>query len=233
MKGNWFGFLIVTSVVVISAQAQGQRGTRPAEPETTAPAANMPPSMPSLAAPVNPVAPEINRLTVKTSMGDFVVRLFRRQAPVTVNHFVALATGQRSFVDVASGRQVTRPFYDGLIFHRVIKDFLIQGGCPFGTGRGGSGETIRDEWSSTMVFDRPGLVAMAPLRNSNFTPVPNSSSSQFFITLTERPELNEERYTIFGEIEKGLSVVRKIASTPTGPTDRPIKKVTILSIGTD
>ena len=169
-------------------------------------------------------------VVLKTSLGDITVRLFKGRTPNTVNHFLGLVKGEKSFADVATGRLTRRPFYNGLIFHRVMKDVLIQTGCPFGNGRGGAGDPIPDEVRPDLGFNEPGMVAMAPLRKGDdFTPVPNSSSSQFFITVKPVPELNEHKFTIFGKVITGMEVVRKIAAVRVGPTDRPIRKVHLVS----
>lgn len=160
--------------------------------------------------------------TIETSMGKFKVELYATITPRTVRNFVELANGQKDFVDVKTGRNERRPFYDGLIFHRVVKGFLIQSGCPYGTGKGGPGYMIKDEISPILRFDKPGMVAMA---NTG----PNTSGSQFFVTLSAQPEL-DDKYTIFGQVISGMDVVRKISKVKVGPTDRPLKRVILKKI---
>jgi peptidyl-prolyl cis-trans isomerase A (cyclophilin A) len=154
-----------------------------------------------------------------TTEGEFVVRLFEEAAPRTVENFVGLAEGTKSFTDPSTGKPVTRPFYDGLTFHRVIDDFMIQGGCPLGTGTGGPGYKFADEFSPTARHNRAGILSMA---NAG----PNTNGSQFFITLGPTPHL-DNRHSVFGEVVEGLDIVQKIGRTPTGRNDRPVKDVVI------
>jgi peptidyl-prolyl cis-trans isomerase A (cyclophilin A) len=173
--------------------------------------------------------PEV-RAVLRTSVGDITVRLDRVNAPLTVDYFTGIAKGEMDFTDIKTSKPVKRPFYNGLIFHRVVKNTLIQTGDPFGNGRGGSGRTIPDEIKPSMKFDRPGLVAMAPMRESKGTDIAKgTNSSQFFITLREMPEWNGQ-YTIFGEVEDGLDVVQKIANSKVGPTERPIKRIYLVAV---
>ena len=168
---------------------------------------------------------------LRTSLGDLTIRLFMAQAPRTVRNFMQLATGEKDFVDAKTSKKVRRPFYNGLIFFRVIKGFMIQTGCPFGNGRGDPGYTLPDETSPSLKFDRPGLVAMALEQTQKpGTYRKDSNGSQFFITLAPEPSLDVKSFTIFGEVTSGLDVARKIGNTRTGPTDRPIKKVYLYSV---
>jgi len=162
--------------------------------------------------------------TFTTSAGTFKVRLFDEQAPKTVANFVGLATGSKEWKDPKTGAMVSRPFYDGLIFHRVIDGFMIQGGCPMGKGFGDPGYKFEDEFHGELSFDRPYLLAMA---NSG----PNTNGSQFFITVGPTPHLNR-RHTIFGEVKDAASqaVVDAIATTKTGAGDKPVKDVVINSV---
>ncbi len=141
--------------------------------------------------------------TFKTSMGDIVVKLLPARAPKTVENFLGLAEGTREWTDPRSGQKVKKPLYDGTMFHRVIPDFMIQGGDPLGNGTGGPGYRFADEIGPDNKFDRPGLLAMA---NAG----PNTNGSQFFITEVPTPHLNKG-HTIFGETVKGLELVGKIA----------------------
>ncbi len=156
---------------------------------------------------------------METPQGTITLRLFDKEAPKTVANFVGLAEGTKPFTDPKTGTKVSRPFYDGLIFHRVIPGFMIQGGDPRGTGSGDPGYKFEDEFVSSLKFDKPGILAMA---NSG----PNTNGSQFFITDGLTPHLNMH-HTIFGQVTEGLEVVRKIANVPTGPQDRPATPVTM------
>lgn len=159
----------------------------------------------------------------ETSQGNFVVRLFPEEAPKTVANFVELAQGTKEFVDPKTSKKVKRPFYDGLIFHRVIPDFMIQGGDPMGTGTGGPGYQFEDEFGSSRVFDKPGILAMA---NAG----PNTNGSQFFITVAATPWLNR-KHTIFGEVVEGYDVVEKISLVDQNPgNNRPTTPVVIKSL---
>lgn len=168
------------------------------------------------------------RLVLHTSMGDITIRLFPAIAPMNVRNIIQLARGEREFIDVKTSKKVRRPFYNGLTFHRVIPGFIIQGGCPFGNGRGGPGYTVPDEFSPAARFSEPGMVAMAPQRQGTQMKK-DSNGSQFFITLAPMPDGND-KYTIIGKVESGMDVVRRISQVRTGPTDRPIRRVFINSV---
>ena len=158
-----------------------------------------------------------------TSEGSFTVRLFEDEAPKTVANFVGLADGTKEWTDPRRGQKVTRPFYDGLIFHRVIAGFMLQGGDPLGTGTGGPGYKFADEFSPKLRHSKAGILSMA---NAG----PNSNGSQFFVTLAATPWL-DDKHSVFGEVVEGLDVVQKIGATPTSkPSDRPLKPVTIQSV---
>ncbi len=161
-----------------------------------------------------------------TTEGTIVVRLFPRDAPKTVENFVGLATGEKAWTNPDSGEAMkNKPLYDGTIFHRCIKDFMVQGGDPAGTGRGGPGFNFEDEFQSGRRFDKPGLLAMA---NRG----PNTNGSQFFITVIPTTWLNG-KHTIFGEVIQGQDIVDRLANViPKGVADRPrtdvvVKKVSI------
>jgi peptidyl-prolyl cis-trans isomerase A (cyclophilin A) len=158
-----------------------------------------------------------------TSEGDFKVKLFDDRAPNTVANFVGLAEGSKEFVDPKTRQKVSRPFYDGLIFHRVIDGFMIQGGCPLGNGTGGPGYQFADEFGPGLRHDREGLLSMA---NAG----PNTNGSQFFITLAATPWL-DNKHAIFGEVVEGMDVVRRIGKTPTKAQDRPAKDIVVNSVG--
>jgi peptidyl-prolyl cis-trans isomerase A (cyclophilin A) len=146
---------------------------------------------------------ELLHATFKTSLGDIAVKLLPEKAPNTVANFVGLAEGTKEWKEPRSGQAVKRPLYDGTLFHRVIPEFMIQGGDPLGNGTGGPGYRFEDEIGPDNRFDRPGLLAMA---NAG----PNTNGSQFFVTEVPTPHLNRG-HTIFGEVVKGLELVTKIA----------------------
>src|SRR5690348_6922068 len=156
-----------------------------------------------------------------TNAGPIRVELFDNHAPKTVRNFVELAEGAREYTDPRTGQAGNGPYYDGTIFHRVISGFMIQGGDPTGTGRGGPGYQFADEFHGELQFDRPYLLAMA---NAG----PGTNGSQFFITVGPTPHLNR-RHTIFGQVadEESAKAVDSIANTPTGPGDRPREDVVI------
>ena len=156
--------------------------------------------------------------TLKTSLGDIKVKLMPEHAPKTVANFVELASGKRTWTDPKTGKERNDALYDGTIFHRVIKDFMIQGGDPLGTGTGGPGYKFEDEVKGGPSFDKPGLLAMA---NSG----PNTNGSQFFITEVPTTWLTG-KHTIFGEVVEGFDVVQKIAQAKTR-NDRPDPEVTL------
>jgi peptidyl-prolyl cis-trans isomerase A (cyclophilin A) len=159
----------------------------------------------------------------ETSDGNFTVRLFEEEAPNTVANFVELVEGTKEWTDPRSGSKVKKPYYNGLIFHRVIDGFMIQGGDPLGTGTGGPGYKFADEFSPKLRHDKPGLLSMA---NAG----PNTNGGQFFITLVPTPWL-DNRHSIFGEVIEGMDVVQKIGKTPTSkPGDRPLKPITIRTV---
>ena len=159
----------------------------------------------------------------ETNVGNFTVKLFPEDAPKTVANFVGLAEGTKEFKDPNTGQMVKRPFYNGLTFHRVIPNFMIQGGDPVGNGTGGPGYSFEDEFNSLRVFDKPGILAMA---NAG----PNTNGSQFFITVAPTEWLNKH-HTIFGEVVEGYPVVEKISLVPSSPgNNRPNSAVTITSV---
>jgi peptidyl-prolyl cis-trans isomerase A (cyclophilin A) len=165
--------------------------------------------------------------TLKTNRGDIRIKLFPDHAPKTVRNFTELAEGKREWVDPTTGERSTAPLYDGTVFHRVIGGFMIQGGDPLGSGMGGPGYRFEDEFHPDLRFDRPYLLAMA---NAG----PGTNGSQFFITVSQTPHLNM-RHTIFGEVADGPSreVVDAIATTDTGPQDRPREDVVIETIAVE
>jgi peptidyl-prolyl cis-trans isomerase A (cyclophilin A) len=158
-----------------------------------------------------------------TSEGKVVCRLFEKEAPVTVKNFIDLAEGKRDWKDTVSDKGGSGPLYSGTIFHRVIPNFMIQGGDPSGTGMGGPGYKFQDETKgSPHKFDKTGKLAMA---NAG----PNTNGSQFFITVAPTPWLTGN-HTIFGEVVEGQDVADKIANVPRGRQDRPNKDVVLHSV---
>jgi len=158
-----------------------------------------------------------------TSEGNFTARLFDSEVPNTVANFTGLAEGTKEWTDPRTGRKVKTPYYDGTVFHRVIDQFMIQGGDPLGQGTGGPGYTFADEFHPKLKHDRPGLLSMA---NRG----PNTNGGQFFITLVPTPWL-DNKHSVFGEIVDGIDVVTKIGGTQTSkPGDRPLKPITVQSL---
>jgi peptidyl-prolyl cis-trans isomerase A (cyclophilin A) len=163
--------------------------------------------------------------TLETTKGDITIKLFGDHAPKTVQNFVGLAEGTKEWKDEQTGQQKTDRFYDGLGFHRVIDGFMIQGGCPLGTGTGGPGYTFDDEIHPELQFDRPYLLAMA---NAGIQMGRGTNGSQFFISVVPTPHLNR-KHTIFGEVadDDSRKVVDAIVATPTDRGDRPTEPVVI------
>jgi peptidyl-prolyl cis-trans isomerase A (cyclophilin A) len=158
-----------------------------------------------------------------TTQGRIVCRLFEKDAPETVKNFIELAQGKRNWQDKVSGKKGPGPLYDGTIFHRVIPNFMIQGGDPSGTGMGGPGYQFGDETKgSPHKFDKPGKLAMA---NAG----PNTNGSQFFITVANTDWLTGN-HTIFGEVVEGQDVVDKITALPRNRQDRPNTDVVVNAV---
>ena len=176
--------------------------------------------------------PELNKPTawlserknalISTSMGDINVELYGDVAPITVSNFVGLATGKQNFLDTASKEIRSGNFYDDIIFHRVISNFMVQTGCPIGRGTGGPGYQFEDEIDSGYTFDKPGILAMA---NAG----PGTNGSQFFITVAATPWLNGN-HTIFGYVTDGYDVVEKISLVETVANDKPATEISINSV---
>ncbi len=160
--------------------------------------------------------------TLKTSMGDIVLRLFEEKVPKTVENFVGLATGTKEWTDPKTGQRVKRPLYNGTIFHRVIPNFMIQGGDPLGNGTGGPGYRFEDEFHPDLKHAKAGILSMA---NAG----PHTNGSQFFITHRPTPWL-DGKHSVFGEVVKGQEVVNAIANVPRDRQDRPLKDVIITEV---
>ena len=212
--------LLASSLVVGLAFPSGVRGQQSQEPLPDAPQA-------TAAASIVPNGPT---LVMDTSMGRITCRFFQKEAPQTVANFIALAQGSRDWTDPSSKKVMHhKPLYDGTTFHRVIPEFMIQGGDPAGTGEGGPGYEFADELNPDLGFDVPGRLAMA---NSG----PNTNGSQFFITEVPTPHLNQH-HTIFGQCdEPSVLVVKTIARVQTNGQDKPLvpvylNKVTIVPEG--
>lgn len=159
---------------------------------------------------------------ISTTAGDINIELYGDVVPLTVSNFVGLATGKQNFQDPASSEVKSGNFYDGIIFHRVIENFMIQTGCPIGRGTGGPGYQFEDEIDPNYTFDKPGILAMA---NSG----PGTNGSQFFITVAATPWLNGN-HTIFGHVTEGYDVVEKISLADTVASDKPATEISINSI---
>ena len=159
---------------------------------------------------------------LETSQGNIVARLFEKEAPQTVANFIGLAEGTKEFRDAHSSATTKRPYYDGLAFHRVIPKFMIQGGCPLGTGTGDAGYKFADEFHASLRHDKPGKLSMA---NAG----PNTNGSQFFITVAPTPWL-DNRHAIFGEVVEGLDVAVKISELPRDASDRPRTPVVLQKV---
>ena len=166
--------------------------------------------------------------TLHTNLGDIRLDLFADQAPETVSNFVGLATGEKTWTDPRTKEQSNAPLYSGVIFHRVIPGFMIQGGDPLGTGTGGPGYTFDDEIDPSLTFTQPYVLAMA---NAGRRLGKGTNGSQFFIT-TAPTEWLQGKHTIFGEIADDASreVVDRISAVSTDPRDRPVEDVVISSV---
>jgi peptidyl-prolyl cis-trans isomerase A (cyclophilin A) len=164
--------------------------------------------------------------TFQTTMGVIVAQLFEHEAPITVRNFIALQKGRKPWKDQQTGQMVRRPLYTGTIFHRVIPNFMIQGGDPAGNGMGNPGFTIQDEFNLNLKFDRVGRLAMANVGQ------PNTGGCQFFITVAQTTWLNG-KHTIFGQVVEGQNVVdaiSKVKARSPGAEDRPITPIRITAL---
>ena len=153
----------------------------------------------------------------QTTLGDFTVELFDVKAPKTVANFAGLAEGSKEWKHPKTGEKHTKPFYDGLVFHRIIEGFVIQGGDPLGQGFGGPGYQFADEFHADLRHDGAGVLSMA---NAG----PNTNGSQFFITLGPTPHL-DRKHSVFGKVVKGLDVIEKIGRAQTDRNDRPVTPI--------
>jgi peptidyl-prolyl cis-trans isomerase A (cyclophilin A) len=160
--------------------------------------------------------------TLHTSEGDIDVRLFEERVPNTVENFVGLATGERTWEHPETGAEMETPLYDDVPFHRVIEGFMLQTGDPTGTGRGGPGYTFDDEFHPDLRHDGPGVLSMA---NRG----PDTNGSQFFITLDAQPHL-DDKHAVFGEVTDGMDVVERIGNADTDAEDRPTSPIHLESV---
>ena len=193
MTKRTFVLLLAVGLTVASSATESQAAPKPAskkEKKMTTDASGIPQGPGDLYA------------IFKTSKGPITVKLFEKEAPKTVANFVSLATGSKEWTDPRTGSKTKAKLYDGTVFHRVIPQFMIQGGDPLGTGTGDPGYRFEDEFQSGKKFDKPGLLAMA---NAG----PGTNGSQFFITEVPTPHLNN-KHTIFGEVVKGFDLVPQI-----------------------
>src|SRR5580704_10499853 len=223
-----FAVLFVFSTVFAMAQQSTPPQTPPAQtPPAQTPPAELPDTPVSQVPPV--VEPTGPTAVLDTSMGRITCKLFEKEAPLTVANFIGLAEGTKPWTDPVSKKKIHKPFYDGTTFHRVIPEFMIQGGDPTGTGTGDPGYMFADEFDPNLNFDVPGRMAMA---NSG----PDTNGSQFFITEVPTHHL-DQKHTIFGQCDQpSISVVSAIARVQRSADDKPIepvvlKKVTIVREG--
>jgi peptidyl-prolyl cis-trans isomerase A (cyclophilin A) len=200
--------------------------------QSTAPASQSAQDLPDTPQPAQAPPPQPNgpTLVMDTSMGRITCQFFQKQAPLAVANFVGLANGTKDWTDPSTSKKMHgKRYFDGTQFHRVIPEFMIQGGDPTATGTGDPGYSFKDEFDPTLNFDVPGRLAMA---NSG----PNTNGSQFFVTEQPQPSLNQ-KYTIFGQCdESSVLVVKTIARVQTNSNDKPLvpvylKKVTIVPEG--
>ncbi|ABY21773.1 peptidyl-prolyl cis-trans isomerase B [Renibacterium salmoninarum ATCC 33209] len=168
------------------------------------------------------------KATLHTNQGDIRIDLFGNHAPKTVDNFVGLATGEKTWTHPATGQESNEPFYNGVIFHRIIRQFMLQGGDPLGQGTGGPGYVFDDEIHPELVYNKPYLLAMA---NAGIQMGHGTNGSQFFITTVPTPHL-QGKHTIFGEVsdDESKAVVDAIEAVPTARGDRPLEDVVINSV---
>jgi peptidyl-prolyl cis-trans isomerase A (cyclophilin A) len=215
-------YLALAFTVSLSALAQSTPPPATPAPASSAPPTDQLPDAPSTTSQAKPpVVPTGPTAVFDTSMGRITCKLYQQQAPITVANFVGLAQGTKEWTDPTTLKKILhRPFYDGTTFHRVIPNFMIQGGDRLGTGMGDPGYYFQDEFDPDLTFDQPGRLAMA---NSG----PNTNGSQFFITEAPVPELNG-KHTIFGQCDAhSVLVVSSIARVERSSSDKPLTPVTI------
>jgi peptidyl-prolyl cis-trans isomerase A (cyclophilin A) len=157
-----------------------------------------------------------------TTLGEMICKLEEEKTPETVKNFIGLATGEKEYTDPKTGKTSQEPFYNGTVFHRIIKNFMIQGGDRLGQGTGGPGYRFKDEFHPTLKHTGPGILSMA---NAG----PNTNGSQFFITLVPTPWL-DGKHSVFGHVVKGEDVLQKLGSVATGAMDRPREEISIKNL---
>jgi peptidyl-prolyl cis-trans isomerase A (cyclophilin A) len=202
-----------------SSSSSSSESTEPSEPASPTPASDSEGADESATSGGSLSA---RRATLHTTKGDIAVELYPEKVPNTVANFVGLATGETEWTDPETGETRTDPLYADVLFHRVIDGFMIQGGDPTGTGRGGPGYTFDDEFHPDLSHDGPGVLSMA---NRG----PDTNGSQFFVTLDAQPHL-DGRHAVFGRVVEGMEVVRAIGSVPTDGNDRPREDVVLESV---
>lgn len=214
-----FKLLAIFSSICISFMANAQIGVKPVETNQKI--------TPEISLSLKAKYSEYKHIYARfeTNLGEIVAELYPQNAPFTVDNFIGLAEGTKRFIDIKDPKlkEITKRFYDGLTFHRIAPNFVIQGGCPKGNGTGGPGYVFDDELNNGLNFNNPGMLAMA---NSG----PDSNGSQFFITLRRTDKVLGDNYTIFGKVTEGMDVVKKIEQIPTYPNERPRKKVVIKKV---
>lgn len=161
--------------------------------------------------------------TFETTAGNFKIKLFNDKTPNMVAHFAGLANGTKEWTDPKTRESVKKPFYDGIIFHRVIPNFMVQFGCPLGNGTGGPGYNVNDEYHPELKHNKKGLLSSANIGR------PNTNGSQWFITVAPTPWL-DGKHSIIGEVTEGYDIVEKISLVQTSMGDRPAQEVKILSV---
>ena len=216
-----------SAALLIAAAAFAQTPPPPAQKKAAPPATA--PATPAAGAPAAPAREPGLYAIFNTSMGTIVAKLYDKEAPVTVQNFTALARGTKAWKDPKTGAMAAKPLYNGVTFHRVIPDFMIQTGDPTATGSHDCGFTIKDEIVPTLKFDRPGRLAMAN------TGSPNSGACQIFFTEIPKHQLDPESgngaYTIFGQVVEGQENIGKIARVPRDPSnDKPRTPVKIITV---
>jgi peptidyl-prolyl cis-trans isomerase A (cyclophilin A) len=247
---RWIAGFVCALTLAVSGCGGPQEPARPSEPPAATPApapapatpaaptdkpatpADTPPpstGKPSAEAPAETAKPSASKYGpgiyahFTTTRGNFIVKFFEKDAPKTVENFVGLAEGKKPWTDPRTGRQIRRPYYRNVLFHRVIPNFMIQGGDPEGTGMGGPGYTFDDEISPNHRHNKPGIVSMA---NRG----PNTNGGQFFITVAPYPSL-DGNYSIFGEVVEGLQNVVAISKVPRSQgNNRPLTDVVINNV---
>ena len=214
--------LMIAPLMAQTAAPPARRGT---PPPTTAKPATAKPAAPAAAQPAAPASklPSGTYAHFATSMGAFTVHLFDKDAPKTVANFVGLATGKKAWTDPRTRQLVRRPYYNNVLFHRVIATFMIQGGDPLGNGTGGPGFEFADEFSPNLHHDKVGMMSMA---NHG----PNTNGGQFFITVSPALTRLDNHYSIFGEVIEGMDIVMAISTVPKDPMDKPLTPVVIKTV---